>query len=375
MQLLIQHSNFYRKYYLLFKSLNLSSVYNKNYSIGRTGYSRHAMIRSFIVKHLERIKSVPVLIDFLDARPALTHTRGFKPGVIPDESQFYRFLSDTNNSALKNIHHSINKKLIDKNIISMNHFIVDSKPVLAATKENNFKNPNRDTRDKNKKIKRNPKATLSYYCYQSINGQKDNFTFFWGYRVHVIVSKEGIPLIKFTPPNNFTDAKAAQKNINKLKRVYGLNKNSFFLADAAYDVKKLYNFIVAQLKCNPFIPINPRDQRNNHLFSPNGLPLCDAGFEMKLNGKCYEPHRTRLRFRCPFKMNISFAKQHPKGCPVYHKKSTGYGCTKYLDITNDARANVPRDSKLYKDVFNLRVKLNVTSPDLVIVKLNKPHSL
>jgi hypothetical protein len=45
----------------------LSTVRDTNTGVGRTGYSRHAMLRAFIVKHLEGIKSVPRLIEFLDA--------------------------------------------------------------------------------------------------------------------------------------------------------------------------------------------------------------------------------------------------------------------------------------------------------------------
>ena len=216
LQLLIQNSNFYRKYYLLFKSLDLSGVYDKNYSVGRTGYSRRAMIRAFVVKHLERIKSVPALIDFLDSHPALTEMCGFNMGILPDPTQFYRFLSSTNNSMLQNLHHSIIKELLDKNVISNDVLIVDSKPVMAATRENNFKNPKRNSRNKNKKAKHNPSATLGYYSYQTISGKKDNFIFFWGYRTHVIVSKEGIPLVEITLPNNIKDRQAAEKLIKKL---------------------------------------------------------------------------------------------------------------------------------------------------------------
>jgi len=75
----------------------------------------------------------------------------------------------------------------------------------------------------------------------------------------VIVSKEGIPLIELTLPNNQTDAKVAQKLINKLKRVYGFKKKALFIADAAYDEKDMYDFIVEQLKCQAFILINPRN--------------------------------------------------------------------------------------------------------------------
>ena len=42
LQYFIQTSDFHRKYFLLFKSLELSEVANKNLGIGCTGHSRHA---------------------------------------------------------------------------------------------------------------------------------------------------------------------------------------------------------------------------------------------------------------------------------------------------------------------------------------------
>ena len=99
-----------------------------------------------------------------------------------------------------------NKKLINKGIISCDHLIMDSKPIMAATRDNNFKNPRRNSKNKHKKPKRNPSATLSYYSYlKEMNGNK-NVMLFWGYRTHVIISKEGIPLVEITLPNNQSDA-------------------------------------------------------------------------------------------------------------------------------------------------------------------------
>lgn len=360
LQFLVQNSNFYRKYYLLFKSLDLSNMPNKNCGVGRTGYSRHAMFKAFIVKHLEEIKSVPKLIEFLDAHPILTEMCGFNMGCLPDESQFYRFLHDIPNSLLENVHHTINKELVDKEIISLEHFIMDSKPVMAATRDNNFKNPKRNTRDKNKKPKHNPSATLSYYSYQEIGGKKDNYIFFWGYRTHVIVSKEGIPLVEVTLPNNVTDVKVARKLIKKLKRVFRFKKNSIFIADAAYDERDFYNFIVDQLKCQAFIPINPRNRQEDKTFGPHGCPLCEAGIEMKSNGFWTENLRTRIKFRCPLKVNTKLAKKYPRGCPVNHPRFSedkAYGCTKYLDVTDDARSRVPRDSNLFKETFSARTEV------------------
>jgi len=215
-------------------------------------------------------------------------------------------------------------------------------------------------RNKYKKPKRNLSATLGYYSCQEIHGKKDNLIFFWGYRTHAIVSKEGIALVELTLPNNVPDAKVAKRLIRKLKRVFGFKKGSIFIADAAYDQKELYSFIVDELKCQAFIPINPRNQQEPKTFGSHGCPLCDARLEMKSDGIWTEGLRTRAKFRCPIKTNPKVAKKYPKGCPISHSKFSqdkAYGCTKYLDITNDAHSQVPRDSKLFKDTFNLRTEV------------------
>ena len=122
----------------------------------------------------------------------------------------------------------------------------------------------------------------------------------------------------------------------------------------------MYDFIVEQLKCRAFIPINPRNTQPKKTFGPRGLPLCDANFEMKSNGKCKEAKRERIKFRCPLKIDNKFAQKYPLGCPVNHPRffeGKQYGCTKYLDITNDARAKVPRDSLFFKETYKLRTEV------------------
>lgn len=366
LQALIEASDFYRKYRLIFKSLDLSGVPDRNHRCGRAGFSRHAMFRALVVKHLEQINSVPRLIEFLDAHPVLTEMCGFQLRCLPDESQFYRFLAKTNTSEIDQLRHSRNKELIaarrgaQAGVVSMKHFIFDSKPVMAATRENNFKNPNRNTRDKHKIPKRNPSASLGYYSYQKIPGKKNDYLFFWGYRTHVIVSAEGVPLVTATLPNRFSDAKVAKKLINKLKRVYGLKKGAFFIGDAAYDERWFYNFICDQMKGQAFIPINPRNTKPNKELGPHGRPLCDAGIEMKSNGRSDNGDSKRIKFRCPLKTDRDFAAKYPDGCPARNERfdqGNAYGCTKYIDVTNDARARVPRDSALYKKTYNRRTEV------------------
>ena len=357
LQELVENSSLLRKYYYLFKALDLSALPAKNYGVGATGYSRHAILRAFIVKHLEKIKSVPQLIEYLQAIPPLQEMCGFDLGSMPDETQFYRFLKKNKNSILKKIHINLNKILIEKGHLDMDQFIMDSKPVMAATKENNFKNPNRNTMNKTKIPKRNPRATLSYYSCQIVGGSKKNMLFFWGYRTHALVTKEGICLIELTLPNKITDQKAAFKLIKALKRQYGVKEGSLFLADKAYDVKELYDFIVNKLKSKAYIPINPRNTKDDKTFGPHGCPLCDAGIEMKSVGRWSEGNRDRVKFRCPLKASKKVANKYNNTCSANHPSfNTGkcYGCTKYLDVTNDARSQVPRDSKEYKKTFRGR---------------------
>ena len=354
---LIRTAPLIRKYYYIFKSLNLSALNDRNDSIGRTGHSRHAILRAFIVKHLEGIKYVTDLIRYLNSIPPLLEMCGFNLGDMPDESQFYRFLKDTKNSTLKQIHKVTNDLLIEKNLLSLDEFMLDSKPVMAATRENNFKNPNRNTTNKTKIPKRNPRATLSYYSCQVINGKKENMIFFWGYRTHALINKNGICLVEKTLPNNITDADAAFSLLRELKRKYRFKKGSIFIADKAYDVRDLYTFITEQMKSRPFIPINPRNQKDDKTFGPHGCPICDAGMEMKSTGRWTEGNRERIKFRCPLKTSKKTAEKYNNLCPAKHPSfDTGncYGCTKYLDVTDDARSRVPRDSKKFKKTFKHR---------------------
>jgi len=353
---IISSSKFHQKYFHIFDSLDLSDFPERKIFCGRKGYSKHSILKALIVKHIESINSIPALIRFLDSHPVLSEMCGFYNMKLPDSSVFYRFLSNTKNHLLKSIHFKINQELIDKKIICKDYFIIDSKPILAPTKENNIKNPNRK-KSKNIKPKRNKDATFSYLCYEKLANNKRKTFFFWGYRTHVIITKEGIPILEETFPNNISDHKVAKKLFKRLKRLYKFKKGSIFVADSGYDVKDIYDLIINKYKSKAFIPINRRGTKEPKILSKNGIPLCDAHIEMKSNGYHIEPKRTRIKYRCPLKHNKKIARKFPNGCPVQHEKFTKgkqYGCTKYIDITNDARSSVIRDTDYYKKIYSTR---------------------
>ena len=150
LQELVRNSSLLQKYYYLFQALDLSILPDRNNGVGRTGHSQHAILRAFIVKHLQQIKSVPQLIEYIEAMPPLLELCGFTLGDMPDESQFYRFLTDTNNAILKNIHHSLNQRLIEQGLVSLDELIARLKARNGRHQRKQFKNPARNTTNKAK---------------------------------------------------------------------------------------------------------------------------------------------------------------------------------------------------------------------------------
>ena len=353
-----------RKYEKIFAELDLSDIPEFNRGVGADGTSQHALIRAFVIRSLESLNTVSALIRFLQSHPALVYLCGFRNQHIPDNSQFYRFIKKTNHSVIEDLLYKINKTLIEEKVLSLNFSAVDSKPVKALTRHNNPKNPQRELKNKKKKIKRNPKATLGYYSYLSATDpktHKKNFTFFWGYRSHAIVdATSGLAIIEATFPNNMADEKIARKLYKKLKRLYKPQKGFIVVADKAYDVRDFYTFLVKQIKAEPIIAINPRNTQPDLKYSENGNRTCSAGLEMIPNGIFKDGNRLRLKQRCPLKASKQIAAQYPNGCPCNNPKFNRYGCTAYQDLTDDARSRVQRGTPRFENLFAKRVVVEQT---------------
>jgi len=200
---------------------------------------------------------------------------------------------------------------------------------------------------------------LSYYSYLKIptaQGEKKRFTWFWGYRTHAIITGEGVCLVETTEPNNRTDATIIKKLLKRLKRRYGTQKGKLFIGDSAYDEKEIYRLLVEQMKMQAFIPINPRNTqaRTSNDFDEFGVPVCPAGLAMTYQGRCPEPHRVRLKYRCPVKTDRTVAEACSHQCPLDDPRFAGYGCTRYLDVTHDARSQVPRHTEHFKKTYKRR---------------------
>ena len=112
------------------------------------------------------------------------------------------------------------------------------------------------------------------------------------------------------------------------------------------------------MKSQAFIAVNSRNTQKPKTFGPHGAPLCSYGLEMSFNGAWHEGKRDRIKFRCPIKVSKKIAKTYPNGCPIKNPKffeGAAYGCTKHLDVTNDARNRVSRHSTFFKETYKKRI--------------------
>ena len=97
-----------QKYEKVFAELDLSHIAEFNSGIGANGTSQHALICALLIRSLESLKTVPALIRFLQANPALIYICGFRNQTIPHDSQFYRFLKKTNHSVIEDLLYKTN---------------------------------------------------------------------------------------------------------------------------------------------------------------------------------------------------------------------------------------------------------------------------
>ena len=358
-----------KKLYELFQNLDLSLFQDRNYGLGQTGYSRHAMIRALIVKNIVQLKSIPRLITYLKDNPFVCDLCGFDSYRIPDETQFYRLLHSLDTDKIHQLLVNINNQYYDISHTSIRNVSIDSKPVLAPTRENNPKYHQRNLTNKNKQPKHNPDATLRYYATHIEYTEEKITDFRWGYRTHSIIDNAtGCTLVEITVPINLPDNEIAKIIFKELKNNYDLSELRNIFGDKAYDDKKLKKFIRKLLKSSLKRPqdldfIIRKNFRNSRCHTPaiNGIP-CPGNLMMRFNGLTpvnKKGTKYRMKFRCPLAvLNLD------EPCPINHPALTEgkhYGCIKYITITAE-QAKIIRalieDNKLKKSKpGRIRVKI------------------
>ena len=343
-------ANFYDK---LFINLDLSDFPDYTARTGRKGYSKRALLCAFIVMKCECFSCITDLLDYLNNNLIIAHYCGFNiMEPLPSYWTFDRFIRDLDNNYLKKLMQSIVLKLADKGMINTSFIALDSTPVFANTSQNNPKSFKKNKFSKDNQPKSDKDCKLGVHTASNQHNEK-NYDFYWGYKDHVLVDCiTGLPIFELTTAADINDSTVALDILSQTNSFLSLNECTF-IADKAYDVKMIYNFVKNVYQGDCVIPLNKRNTKNPKKL-PSGHPICEAGLAMLKDGKTYDNDRTRQKYCCPFKRSKSGS------CPCNYKnrnngKKTG-GCTKYVTLPDDYRLSIDRDCISFKKIYALRTE-------------------
>lgn len=318
---------------------------------GNPGYPKEALFCAFVVMKCEGFSQISDLCDYLENNKLIAYYCGFditRP--LPSYWTYVRFLKQMDNGHLKQVMERQVLHLAKLGIVDTSFIGQDSTPVMANTCQNNPKSFRKDKFSKEKQPKADRDCRLGVHTASNQHSDR-NYEFYWGYKNHVLCDViTGLPLFETTTPANVPDHEVAVDILRKTNSFLPI-RECYFIGDAAFDVKAIYNTVHDEFEGDCFIPINPRNTKSIKKL-PIGNPICEAGLAMHKDGKCRSEGRYRQKFCCPFRASAA------NSCPCNHKNwnngRKNRGCTKYVTIPDDYRLSIDRDSIAFKSVYALR---------------------
>lgn len=344
--------NFYEN---LFDNIDLSDIPEFIQSkFGPKGYSRHALVRAFIVMQCEHYREITSLVDFLHSNLKIAQLCGFDIMTqLPSYSVFERFIKNFDNDILKNLMKNQVQKLIGMDVITGEVLSVDSTPIKANTKFNNEKCFSKKKFCKNNPPKSDHDCKLGVHTANNEDTDK-NYTFYWGYKNLIMCdTKSGLPIYEVTLTGDKADVSNLNDFLDKINTWFPL-ENTKIVADKGFDSRNNYNHIKDAFHAQAFIAKNKRNSKtNNNILAGN--PICEAGLAMHKDGKQYLKGYIKQKFCCPFRTSKDDSKC-PCNNPKYNNGHKNRGCIKYISIGTDYRASVDETSDYFKLYYSKRTE-------------------
>ena len=379
-----------------------------------------AFAGAMLVKLNEGLDSMGDLRQYLIEHPAfipllgfpVVHSRanpsGFDPDAsLPTQRHLTRMLREIPNSALqfllKDSLRLVREELSCQDLEVGQCISLDTKHILAWVKENNPKAYVEKRYDKTQQPAGDPDCKLG--CKRTHNrrdkqplGQEAHPTppnnpspakdlklgeFYWGYGSGVVVTK--IPnwgelvLAELTQTFDQSDVSYFFPLMTQTEQRLGFRPR-FGTFDAAYDAWYVYDYFHRKDDPAAFaaVPFSEKGgyKAKGRSFSPEGLPLCQAGMPMPLHFTYTDttvsliPHE-RGKYVCP----LRYPQPSADHCPANHKNWAKKGCTAMMPTSIGARLrySLDRDSQAYKDVYKQRTAVERINSQAKALGIERPH--
>lgn len=347
-----------------------------------------------LIKLQEHVPTLSSLHRFLVEHPALIWLLGFPlapsadsawgfdaSASLPTPRHFTRLLRHLPNPTLQvlldNTVQSLNVALQARQHTLGQAISLDTKHILAWVKENNPKTyvPDRFNKDQQPagdpdcrlgcKRRHNQRAAFKEPPPTPAHDSRPADTlavgeFYWGYASGVVASK--VPgcgefvLAELTQPFDQSDVSYFHPLMAETERRLGF-RPQFGAFDAAFDAFYVYaHFHQEGQDGFAAVPFSQRGGHTRRQFSPDGLPLCEAGLPMPIKLRFID--RSSLvehecaRHVCP----LLFPQASGQTCPINHSRWPKGGCLTTLPTSIGARIRhqLDRGSDIYKAVYKQR---------------------
>lgn len=151
-------------------------------------------------------------------------------------------------------------------------------------------------------------------------------------------------------------------------------------ADAALDAFYVYEYFHCEADPGAFaaVPFGEKGgyKANGRQFSPEGLPICAAGFAMPLKTTFTDRTRAiiehqRGKYACP----LLFPQPSGQTCPKQHKQWHKGGCTVDMPTSIGARLRytLDRESETYKTIYKQRTAVERINSQATALGIERPY--
>ena len=236
----------------------------------------------------------------------------------PSDGRFSDFLRSNTNGYFQIIRQALVQVLINEGVISGQGVGLDSCPIEAFVKENNFKTSTKDRYEKHHLPRGDKDARLGVSIHFP-SPFKRKVHYFCGYRNHIITDLDSeLPIVEITLQANKDEKNVALPMLNRLYQEFSL-PIEVVAGDANYDVEAILRYIIEEMKAVAMIPRRTLNMQNTPYPVKRDTLYCQPDLPMHLKGKMTTNGITYLQYSCPLQWSKEFKRQYLL-CPAGHPK-------------------------------------------------------